>query len=330
MWVGSLHRAMAEVPGAPSIETCPRPSCPACGSPGQTLYDAVTDLLFGAWGTWRLRACSDDSCGTVWPDPSPSPAGLPAAYARYYTHDAGVTERAGPVAAAFRLLWRITGLAAERAALRRMTLDGVRPGRLLDVGCGDGRRLADLESLGWSVEGQEVDAAAVDAARRAGRRVHLGALEALQLSAGAYDAITMNHVIEHVHEPVALLAECRRLLAPGGRVVALTPNAASTGHRRYGLDWRGLEPPRHLQVFTPRALAAVAERAGFSHVDVRTSAANAYTFAVASQGIAAARLGRPFGFAASRLGALRFQWSASRAFAADFTTGEECLLMAVA
>lgn len=319
---------MPDARDAPVIETMSRPACPACGASGRELYSAVSDLLFGASGSWRLCECTVATCGTVWPDPAPSPAGLAAAYARYYTHATERLERGGAAAAVLHLLWRITGLAAERQALRRMLLDRATPGRLLDVGCGDGRRFPELEALGWSVEGQEVDPAAVEAARRANRRVHLGDLAAIGLPAATYDAITMNHVIEHVHDPVALLAECHRLLRPGGRLVAFTPNAASLGHRRFREDWRGLEPPRHLQVFTPGSLSAVAGRAGLTEVDVRTSAANAYTFAVASQHIRAARVGRPSGFLAGRLDALRFQWAASRAFAADPSSGEECLLIA--
>ena len=66
----------------------------------------------------------------------------------------------------------------------------------------------------------------------------------------------------------------------------ITPNARSLGHELFGASWRGLEPPRHLQVFTPRALARLARSAGFSRVDVETTGANAYTFGAASAAIA--------------------------------------------
>jgi 2-polyprenyl-3-methyl-5-hydroxy-6-metoxy-1,4-benzoquinol methylase len=210
-----------------------------------------------------------------------------------------------------------------------MALDGVAPGRLLDVGCGDGRRFSALEAQGWRVEGQEIDPSAVAAARAAGRTVHAGPLASLPSEAGPFDAVTLNHVIEHVHDPVGLLRDCRRLLRPGGTLVAITPNAASAGHARFGPAWRGLEPPRHLVVFAPPALGRVARDAGFARVEVRTSAANAYTLGAASLLAAARRAGTPIGFAAARLGALRFQASASRAWRADRGSGEECVLTAV-
>ncbi len=294
------------------------------------LHDGVVDRLFGAPGTWHLRICTKAECLTVWPDPAPSESGLVTAYARYYTHDEQSPERGGSAALALRLLWQVTGLAGERLALRRMLLDGVTPGRLLDVGSGDGRRFPALEELGWRVEGQEVDGEAAAAAQRAGRTVHLGDVSSLPLEAGAFDAVTMNHVIEHVRDPLAMLSDCRRLLRSGGRLVAVTPNAASVGHWTFAAHWRGLEPPRHLQVFTPQSLAAIANQAGFAHVDVRTSAANAYTFALASLSTAARSAGEPLGFVAGRVAALRFQWHASRAHRADPRSGEECLLTAVA
>lgn len=277
-----------------------------------------------------MRECAAPNCGTLWLDPAPSEAGIGAAYVRYYTHESSSLVQPGAVAAAFRLLWRVNGLAAERAALERMLLDGVAPGLLLDVGCGDGRRLAVLQAMGWRVEGQEIDAAAVAAARRAGYTVHAGKLQSIGLGDGSYDAVTMNHVMEHVHDPLAHLQECRRVLRRGGRLVALTPNAASLGHAVYGAAWRGLEPPRHLQVFTAASLGALATRAGFSQVQVRTSAANAYTLAAASLDLAAQAEGRALGFVRGRLGALSFQWRSSRAARRNAASGEECLLTAVA
>jgi hypothetical protein len=52
-------------------------------------------------------------------------------------------------------------------------------------------------------------------------------------------------------------------LRPGGRFIAATPNAESLAHRKFGHAWRGLEPPRHLHVFTPASILSLARSAGF-------------------------------------------------------------------
>jgi SAM-dependent methyltransferase len=84
--------------------------------------------------------------------------------------------------------------------------------------------------------------------------------------ADSFDAVIMSHVIEHVPHPRELLTECARVLKPGGRLVMLTPNAESFGLDYYGRCWRGLEPPRHLQIFSQLALEQIAKQAGLNVV----------------------------------------------------------------
>lgn len=311
------------------IRTAAKPCCPLCGLAGHLLHNDLTDELFGVNGAWRMRQCDQPDCGLLWLDPMPQPSEIGKAYERYYTHEgasAGWARRG--VSLVFQALWRMTSIGRDRARLQLMWLHDQSPGRLLDVGCGDGRRLALLRTRGWQVEGQEVDPEAAARARASGSMVHIGPLESLALPDQQFDAITLNHVVEHLPDPASTLRECCRLLRQEGQLVVITPNARSLGHEVFGPAWRGLEPPRHLQVFTPRALARVARDAGFTQVDVETTGANAYTFGAASTAIEGLRRGRPTGFVASRLRALSFQIRESLSVAANPDCGEECLLRA--
>jgi SAM-dependent methyltransferase len=166
---------------------------------------------------------------------------------------------------------RILGSVAYLNPIRRTSFDGsvfwlnANPnGRLLEVGCGSGAMLKSMEGLGWRVEGVDFDPLAVDEAGKKSLLVHVGTLKAQEFSENSFDAIVMSHVIEHVHDPIDLLRGCHRILKPGGFLVVITPNAASWGHRIYGADWRGLEPPRHLHIFTLPSLSLVSTRAGFT------------------------------------------------------------------
>lgn len=118
-----------------------------------------------------------------------------------------------------------------RAAVHRDFLEYVgrdrSPGRLLDVGCGLGVFMQRAQEHGWEVHGCDTSAAWVAQAREllgaSGAVTHSDAL-ALEPCAGGYDLITLWDVIEHIYEPLEVLAHLRTLLAPGGQVFIRTPN----------------------------------------------------------------------------------------------------------
>ena len=285
---------MTTVPDpSPSIAADPHPACPMCGGPGHTAYAGLADPTGNVAGAWDLKACDDPACGLGWLDPMPREADIAKAYRTYYTHaDAppaappppapGLKARArgAAIAAAsgpYDAFVRLAGLEAERARMRLMYLDRRPPGRLLEVGSGGGRHRGWLAAEGWRVEGQDVDPQAVERLRASlGVPVHLGPVASLGLEAGGYDAVVLNHVLEHVHDPRAMLRELRRLLRPGGRLVAATPNFASYGRvAAFGRSWIGIDAPRHLHHFRAPHLERLAREAGFAQAACRTTSANA-------------------------------------------------------
>ncbi|HZW37258.1 MAG: class I SAM-dependent methyltransferase [Deltaproteobacteria bacterium] len=267
-----------------SIAAVSTPTCLLCGSAGASLYKGLRDRLFGAPGSWDLSRCTDPACGLVWLDPMPAEEEIGKAYRVYYTHrgDPVRNSPAGLPALALaklhkpflKIFTHSTGLRRrereyQKEAARMFLGDPVPRGTLLDVGCGNGDALARMCSSGWSGTGVDTDPEAVENARtRHGLTVYLGRLEDLRFPGESFDAVTMKHVIEHVHEPVALVRESLRILKPGGRLVLVTPNVNGIGHRWFGENWRGLEPPRHLHLFSPGALKRCAVQAGFPHPEV--------------------------------------------------------------
>jgi SAM-dependent methyltransferase len=142
-------------------------------------------------------------------------------------------------------------------------------GRLLDVGCGSGEWLASMRERGWNVAGLDFDQDAVRIAKQSGLEVRSGTLKEQNYASKSFDAVTLHHVIEHVPDPVETLTECARILVNGGQLVLSTPNSASLGHRIFKEYWRGLEPPRHLHIFSGRSLRRVLEQAGFRNISIR-------------------------------------------------------------
>ncbi len=272
------------------VRVCEARLCLLCGREGSWLYRNLRDSLFDAPGTWGLMRCPEGHL--VWLNPRPVLEDIARLYGRYFTHETGepvLGENSGPAARPrargvfYKLLKKglervlsLIGLTEEMARLSVMTLNGPAGGRLLDVGCGNGRFLATMRDRGWKVLGVEPDAQAVKVAREHfGLDVHMGSVEEMGLPNDAVDVVTLSHVIEHVSDPIATLRECRRILRPNGRVVIVTPNIRSLGHRVFGRACRHLEPPRHLYLFSSTGLRACARRAGLRVLECRTTAREA-------------------------------------------------------
>jgi len=284
----------------PVIRTFDNPNCLLCGAPGKVIYTNLHDRLFGAPGAWTLKQCPAHGCGLIWPDPAPLGEDIGLAYKNYYTHAEPRGKLAGAVfGACSRLYWTairipagLSGLLAERREFLTMFLRNLSPGRLLDVGCGDGEFLHRMSSLGWKGKGIDFDDAAIVAGKaKYGLDLVTGDFQSARFSEAGFDAITMSHVIEHVPDPVGCLAKCRDLLRPGGRLVVSTPNSRGLGHAMFREAWRGLEPPRHLHIFNPGLLAEVARRAGLTVVRTGSTAVNADYILNATIAIASAPAG---------------------------------------
>jgi 2-polyprenyl-3-methyl-5-hydroxy-6-metoxy-1,4-benzoquinol methylase len=151
------------------------------------------------------------------------------------------------------------------ASMRHLPRPRVRA-TLLDIGCGSGRFMAWARAAGWICSGVEVDEVSAAKARQRGFEVHVGDLQELVAAGRKFDAVTISHVIEHVHDAPRLLALARRLLAANGHFWIETPNVDALGHRCFGVHWRDLDPPRHLQLFHSTLLRRLLQEAGFTLV----------------------------------------------------------------
>ncbi|MFU8803283.1 MAG: class I SAM-dependent methyltransferase [Bradymonadaceae bacterium] len=139
----------------------------------------------------------------------------------------------------------------------------MKPGRLLDVGCGSGAYLRDMEALGWQVAGVDISPEAIKCATRDGYNAKVGTLFSAHLEEESFDLITMWHVLEHFHRPVDMLRRAHDILRPNGRLILAVPNWRSIMRQIGGDAWWCLEVPRHLHHFTPETLRKTLTTAGF-------------------------------------------------------------------
>jgi SAM-dependent methyltransferase len=245
-------------------------SCPICGGGLQRTGLAARDRLVTGGGPFGIVECARCQYGITVPQLSNeelTPYYAESYYEDFYEH----SERRRP-----SLAERIRKTLAERGAERRhrrppLTLDGVRPAKMLEVGCGSGELLAYFAGKGWETYGIDPSDAAVAAAARRGAEVHAGTLDDHPWTDTRFDVISFQHSLEHIPEPVEALEKARDLLAPGGRIVIEVPNWASWQRYAFRDYWFPLDLPRHLQHFSPRALRRVAEKLGLRPLDVGTS-----------------------------------------------------------
>jgi 2-polyprenyl-3-methyl-5-hydroxy-6-metoxy-1,4-benzoquinol methylase len=170
-------------------------------------------------------------------------------------------------------VWRAVpeGAEPERFAARRaFLLECVAPGHhVLDLGCGDGAFARALLDAGCAVTMADVADEALRRARARAPRadaVKLAEGEPLPFAEDAFDVVWAGEVLEHVADVVGLLAEVRRVLGWGGRLLVTTP-----WHGRIVLATDAHFDPRtdHLRFFSARTLRAVLADAGFSEIEVR-------------------------------------------------------------
>ena len=127
-------------------------------------------------------------------------------------------------------------------------------GSILDVGCGTGAFLHTMQKAGWKITGLEPD----DSARKKAKELYNLNIESSEklfsLSAEGFDAITMWHVLEHVHQLHDYLKKLKELLKPGGKFFIAVPNYTCYDEKVYKEFWAAYDVPRHLYHFSPASM----------------------------------------------------------------------------
>jgi 2-polyprenyl-3-methyl-5-hydroxy-6-metoxy-1,4-benzoquinol methylase len=237
--------------------------------------------LFREEAGFVIVAC--DGCGLRHLSPQPDAATLDALYAESYYHSEDPLARGYGRYAAEADNWRAT----FRDRLRRLP-----PGRrVLDVGAAAGFFVEQARLAGRDAEGVEPSAWAAAYARDVlGQPVRTATLAEAAYADAAFDGLTMWEVIEHLPDPTAVLAEARRVVAPGGWLALSTPDAESLAARLSGARWLGWRKvPEHLWFFGAEHLVRLLAASGFEVV------ARRYVSLTVTAGFALERLGSLLG-----------------------------------
>ncbi len=266
-------------------------SCVACLRQLSDQPVVASSFSYGAGdatATWQYRLLRCDSCGMGRLFPTPSESALHALYSNGYdAYDGDAEGAAQSPARRLKLLLSDLNAAALRSdqlttqrLLSLLThalevaggrsvpltasvpLTHAREAPILDFGCGAGFWLLAMLRHGYT------NLSAFDIAQPA--LTDLAALgvkcfhdDPSTLPAHTFDCIRLEHVLEHLVNPIEALALLRSKLTIKGSIVLTVPNYASASARRFGAQWRALKLPHHLSHFTVHALQLIAQRAGF-------------------------------------------------------------------
>lgn len=261
---------------APAAGFAPLDTCQVCGGSAlapvhELLFDlaiyGTQDPELAAYTGARLDLRQCRTCGFAQPAALPT---LPRFFDRLYDQRWSEpwirSEFEAPYKdAIFHGILRALGDRLERS--RR---------RLLDVGAHAGRFLALARAAGWNAEGLELNPqTAAFAAARTGASVRQLNMHQVDAGTAAYDAITLTDVLEHIPDPMAVLARAFALLGQGGWIAVKVP--CGPGQLRKE-RWRGRLVPGyrptladnlvHVNHFSPRSLRMALERAGFADISI--------------------------------------------------------------
>ncbi len=139
---------------------------------------------------------------------------------------------------------------------------GKSAGNILDIGCGTGAFLHTMKTNGWDITGLEPDEAAGAKAKSLYAIEPQPSLNIFDLPNNKYDAITMWHVLEHVHQLHEYVEQLKNMLTEKGKIFIAVPNYTSYDAQHYGQFWAAYDVPRHLYHFSPASIKNLVEQHG--------------------------------------------------------------------
>ena len=210
--------------------------------------------------------CVECNVGTVRPVPSACEVADFYRLDTYYTHGTSHIVDIPPTIAE-RILVKLAWHLDHSKHFSTKTVSGILPigAKVVDLGCGDGRLIGELQQAGFDVIGVEPDVSAQEMPISNTVNIVQGTAEDLPtgLTPGTFDLVVMSHSLEHCRDPGRTINNAAALLKPDGWLYCEVPNCSAKHFRTFTVTSTMFDAPRHLQFFGPANLKRLFEKRGF-------------------------------------------------------------------
>ena len=259
--------------------TITRSTCPCCGSTAIAKVMTCKDYTVSAetFDIWECADCTLRFTQHVPTQDSIGPYYKSDAYISHTDSEKGLVNKLYKFARSYTLNWKMN-LVKSRVG------KGLSTGSLLDIGTGTGAFLHKAFQSGWSVTGLEPDEGARQICYDKYKLQPEPPSKLFELETGKYDAITMWHVLEHVHQLHEYMVEINRVLKSTGVAFIALPNYTSKDAEHYQEYWAAYDVPRHLYHFSPEAMNQLADQHGLVVESASPMWLDAFYIAMLSEG----------------------------------------------
>lgn len=139
---------------------------------------------------------------------------------------------------------------------------------ILDIGCGSGNFLAQLDSEKFDKNGIEINKEGFDSSKKKGINVFNRDIADIDFAGKKFDVISFWHVLEHIHDPIELFRNIKKNINDNGVLIFQVPNTESFGFKYGKQNWFHLDSPRHLMLYNEKSIQKLCELVGFKIVSV--------------------------------------------------------------
>jgi 2-polyprenyl-3-methyl-5-hydroxy-6-metoxy-1,4-benzoquinol methylase len=252
-------------------------NCPVCNSSEQELFLNCIDHTVSR-ETFSIQSCK--GCGFKFTSPRPSADEI----GPYYKSDEYISHsdtKKGLISKLYHWVRSYTLI----KKLQLVMFHSVKQGTILDFGCGTGAFLSVCKKNRWNVFGIEPDPGARRIAKEANEISSASSIHEFdsRFPEERFDAISMWHVLEHIHDLEAFFSFINQRLNSKGAVIVAVPNCSSYDAKKYKEFWAAYDVPRHLYHFTPKDIKTLFEKRGYKQVELRPMIFDAFYVSMLSE-----------------------------------------------